>query len=98
VSWDAPDWWAFVLLFLAAYRSWRLIALDAIFDRWRQPVLRRVPEKLHQGVECPFCFGAWFAIGWWLAWIVSHDWATIIATPFALSAAVGIFAAQFDPD
>lgn len=98
MSWDVPDWWAFVLLFLAAYRTWRLLALDAVFDRWRRPILRRVPEKLHEGVECPFCFGFWVGAAWWLFWVASHRWALVAATPFALSAAIGVWTANLDPD
>jgi hypothetical protein len=98
VTWRIPDWWEFVLLFLAAYRFWRLLALDAVIDRWRQPVLRRIPEKLHEGVECPFCFGFWVVAGWWLAWQAWPHWTLVAATPFALSAAVGVFTVRFDPD
>lgn len=98
MSWDVPGWWAFVLLGLAAYRTWRLIALDSVIDRWRQPVLRRVPEKLHEGIVCPFCFGFYFAVAWWLFWLCSHRWSLVAATPWALSAAVGVFTATFDPE
>lgn len=98
MSWDVPGWWPFVLLALAAYRLWRLLALDAVIDRWRQPVLRRVPEKLHQGVECPYCFGAWVAVGWWLAWQIWPHTTLAIAVPFALSAVVGLIGARLDPD
>lgn len=93
-----PNWWAFGMLGLAAYRTWRLLALDSVIDRWRQPILRRIPEKLHEGVVCPFCFGAWNVAAWWLFWLAWAHWTLVIATPWALSAAVGVFAANLDPD
>ena len=98
MNWDIPSWYGFVLLALAAYRTWRLIAEDAILDRIREPVLRRLPKKLEEGMACPFCLGAWIVIGWWLAWTAWHEWTLIVAAPFALSGAVGVFAAHLDPD
>lgn len=98
MSWDVPNWWAFLLLVGAAYRTWRLVALDAVIDRWRQPLLRRIPEKLHEGIECSYCLGFWVGICWWVAWIASHHWTLLVATPLALSASIGIVGARLDPD
>lgn len=98
MNWDYPTWWGFALLVLAAYRVWRLLAVDLIFDRPRRRILRHVPRKFHEGVECPYCFGAWVVAAWWLAWIAWPHWTLIVATPFALSGALGVFAARLDPD
>jgi hypothetical protein len=98
MNWEVPDWWAFTLLFLGAYRMWRLLALDTVIDRWRRPILRRIPQKLHEGVECPFCFGAWVVAAWWVAWLVWPHATLVIAAPLALSAAVGVFTVRLDPD
>lgn len=98
MNWDVPNWWQFVLIVLAGYRVWRLLALDAVFDRWRQPVLRRIPQKLHEGVECPYCFGAWVIAAVWILWIAWSHWTLVISTPFALSGALGLMVANWDPE
>ena len=70
----------------------------AILDRAREPIMRRLPDKAEQGLSCPFCLGAWIALGFWVAWIVWPHWTLMAATPFALSATVGLIAANLDPD
>lgn len=97
MDWDFPTWWGFVVIVLAAYRVWRLIALDSVFDRPRNRVLRRVPEKLHEGVQCPFCLGFWVVVAIWLLWIAWPKWTLIIAAPFALNGALGLLYANADP-
>lgn len=96
-----PDWWATLLLALAAYRSWRLLAQDEITDRPREWVLSRLPgvwgDEARLFVSCPWCLGAWVAIGWWAAWMMWPD-ATLTATvPFVLSSAVGLIVRNLDP-
>lgn len=89
-----PTPWVFVLLALAAYRCWWLVAQDAILNRWRERAFGRRPGLLEEFVGCPFCAGAWIAVGWWSAWYwASPHWVTVAAVPFALSAAVGVFGA-----
>lgn len=97
MTWQYPTWWGFALLVLAAYRTFRLLALDTIFDRPRAQILRRTPEKYREGATCPFCFGAWVTVAWWLAWIAWPHWTLIVATPFAINAVVGLVVARLDP-
>ncbi len=59
------------MLVLAAFRTWRLIAEDTIFDRPRKRFLKALPAGEYW-VTCPWCSGAWVALGWWLAWVASQ--------------------------
>ena len=86
---------------LAAWRTWHLLALDDILDRPRRYVTRlgdwredgdTVPADYRQGIaeflECPYCFGAWIACAWVVAWAVWPEGTWWAALPFAVSAAV----------
>jgi len=92
--------WAFVLIAVASYRVWRLLAEDTILDRprrwalrlgsWRegQPAPEGYRAKVGEFVACPWCMGFWIALAWWGAWQLWPEGAVVPAVPFALSAAV----------
>lgn len=102
MSFDVPDWWAFLLLAAAAFRTWHLLAHDSILDRPRRRVLRISSSWQRQGddpgddyrlewglfLTCPYCFGFWIGLGWVFFWELSHRWAEVVAFPFALSAGI----------
>lgn len=96
MTWTPPGWWAFVLLALAAFRVYRLLAADALLDRPRDWVTARVGEKAELFVVCPWCLGFWVAAGWWLAWAASPHWTVVVAAPFALSAVVALLEVNLD--
>jgi len=82
-----PNWFQAVLLALAAWRTWHLVALDDITDRQRRYVTDG-RDKLLDFIECPYCLGFWFALGWvgfFAAWGTGATWA---ALPFALNTVV----------
>lgn len=97
-----PNWWEFLLLAGASWRIFQLLAHDEILDRPRRWVLNLRPEwkKTGDPVEpeyrlrlalfmvCPYCFGFWIAVAVWLCWQISAHWTDVLATPFALSAAL----------
>jgi Protein of unknown function (DUF1360) len=97
---SVPGVWAFVLIAVASYRVWRLLAEDTILDRPRRWALRlgswqegdQAPEgyraKVGEFVSCPWCMGFWIVLAWWAAWQVWPHGAVVVAVPFALSAAV----------
>lgn len=80
-----PGWYEFVLLGLAAWSTFQLLAYDDILDRPRRYVLRLGSEWQEDGdpvpddyrvkwalfLTCPYCAGFWI----WVAWI-SAFWAT----------------------
>jgi len=92
-----PGSWEFVLLGLAAFRLWRLIAEDTILDRPRGWVTGRVGEYWGTFIVCPWCSGAWLSFAWWLAWVAWPHGVLVASTPLALSAVVGLIAANIDP-
>ena len=96
-----PDALQVVLLALAAWRVWHLIAEDTILDKPRRYVTRlgdwqeegdAYPDDhrfgLREFIECPFCMGFWVSLAWvgfFAAWDTGATWA---ALPFALNAVV----------
>ena len=89
-----PSWYALILLTLAAYRTWRLLAEDTILDRPRSRLIRR--EGVSEFVSCPWCLGFWLAVVWWAAWWAWPHGVLVAAAPFAVSALVGLFALVVD--
>lgn len=99
---SVPGWWDAVLLGLAAWRVFHLVAFDDILDRPRRYVTRLAPgwrqdgdatgddyrDKLAGFIVCPFCLGFWTAVVWWAAWQLWPHATLVAATPFALSAVV----------
>lgn len=97
-----PSAYSLALLAAAAWRTFQLVADDDILDRPRRWALRLgqgwreegdpVPDEYRVNwaafLSCPYCAGFWIAAMWWLAWLAFGDWALLVATPFAISAAV----------
>jgi hypothetical protein len=96
VTWAIPSWWTFLLLALAAWRIWRLLAYDTILDPIRTRLVRT--EKQETFLQCPFCVGFWVALAWWVLWCAWPHWTLVVAVPFALSAVVALVAVNGDPD
>jgi Protein of unknown function (DUF1360) len=108
---NVPDWWEALLLALAAYRVWHLVADDTIFDvprarllrlgNWRvegDPVPAGYRRFLGDFIDCAWCLGFWIALAWWAAWQAWPHATLVAATPFALSAAVGFARSRLDSD
>ncbi len=96
---NVPDWYALVLLGLAAYRTWRLLAEDDITDKARRYVTRLGPKwqqegdpipdgyrfKAMQFINCPWCLGFWAAAAWWGLWQAWGHGTLVAASLAALS-------------
>ncbi len=92
-----PDWYEALLLSVAAWRVFQLLAFDDILDRprlwllrlgkdWRSP--KEYREKAADFLECGYCFGFWVALLWWISWLI-FPYETLVATvPFVLSTGV----------
>lgn len=52
-----------VLIALAAFRLWRLAALDGITETPRERVYTHTPAWVEDLVQCPHCLGSWLAFG-----------------------------------
>jgi hypothetical protein len=107
---NTPGAWQFILLALAAYRVYRLIAEDTILDRPRRwlvrlgsdwqtegdPVPKAYRTKFAAFITCPWCCGAHVSWVIWLCWQWEPHWTLVLCTPFALSAVVGLTAKNLD--
>ena len=72
-----PDWFQFLMLSLAAWRTFRLVSEDDILDRPRAWALRYqgwdgagTPPKGYrvkwgEWITCPYCAGFWISLVWW---------------------------------
>ena len=102
-----PGWWQFLLLALAAYRVWRLLAEDEILDGPRARLLGAAGWRPDHGdppagfryglsgfITCPWCLGFWITVAAWAAWRLAPGLTVEAAVPFALSATVGIVAGR----
>ena len=106
-----PNWYGLVLLSLAAFRTWRLVSEDTIFERPRRYVTG-LPQKWKAGdslpkgyreylaifIECPWCAGFWISLLWWGAFQLWEHGALVVAVPFAISAAVALIAEASSSD
>jgi hypothetical protein len=100
---NVPQWYAVVLLTLASFRTWKLLADDDIMDRARRWVTRLgkwdagpfpddYRQKLAEFINCPWCFGFWISLAWWGAWQWLPHATLVAASVFAISAVVGLIA------
>ena len=103
---DIPNWYELLLLALAAWRVFHLIAHDDILDRPRRYITRLSPswkregdstgeqyrEKLGNFITCPYCSGFYLAVAWWAAWVFFPTETLFVAVPFAINA--GLIGAQ----
>jgi hypothetical protein len=85
---NIPDWWEAVLLSLAAWRVFQLLAEDDLLETPRRYVTDRISDYWQDFLVCPYCLGAWVAVAWWGAWLAWGDSTLVVATPWALSAGV----------
>jgi len=97
----APDPWSFLLLGLAAWRMWKLIASDLILERPVDSALRRLEPAARRTfwrefLACSYCSGTWLALIWWGAWMLWPTGTTIAAVPWALAAVVGLLGTAWD--
>jgi hypothetical protein len=98
------SWWTLVLLGLAAYRIYRLLAMDTLLDTprawlvglggWKegQPVPRGYRHRIAEFLVCAWCLGFWLSLAWWGAWQQWPHGTLVAAAPFAISAVVGLLA------
>ena len=95
-----PDPYEWLLLFGAAYSTWRLVALDTIMERPRMMLLRLLRQDIGGKADafllCPWCSGFWITGGWYvLFWTTSAYVVLVVAAPVASRALLGM-AAKLD--
>lgn len=106
---NGTSWWTYFLLTMAAYRIYRLIAMDTLLDiprawlvglsGWKEgtPPPPGYRQRLAEFLVCPWCLGFWVALGWWGAWQLWPHAILIASVPLALSTGVGLIA-QLDKE
>ena len=95
-----PSPYEAVLLAVAAWRVWHLLAEDTLLDRPRRYITRLgdwqqegdpVPDNhrfgLREFIECPYCLGFHVSLVIYLFWAWQHE-TIYVCIPFALNAAV----------
>ncbi len=96
-----PSWYGLILLILAAWRTFQLLAEDTILERPRRYVTG-LPQRWKDGdalpkgyreyiavfLECPYCAGFWIALAWWGAFQLWEHATLVVAVPLAISAGV----------
>ena len=105
-----PNWYESLLLALAAYRVWRLLAEDVILDRPRAWIVglsdwtagQRTPASYREGlaefITCPACAGFYVSLAWWGAFQLWPHGTVVVAVPFAISTAVIAVASVLSDD
>jgi hypothetical protein len=84
---DLPGPWTFLLLTLAAWRIWHLLAEDELLNRVRDRVAPP-STKRREWIECPYCGGAWIGGAVWLSWTLWPDFSSWFASLWAILAVV----------
>ena len=99
----------FVILALAVFRVWRLVAQDDILQPVRLWILSfgrdssggRLPgfgPALARGIvdflTCPWCFGLWLSVIAYLLARLTWSWSYVPATMLAVSAIVGLLGSR----
>jgi hypothetical protein len=92
-----PDWYELLLLGLAAWRTFQLLAFDDVLDLPRRWLLKlcdwqegetNLPEGYRlewaKFITCPYCLSPYIATLWWGAWQISGKWTDVIASLIAL--------------
>lgn len=107
---NVPNWWALLLLALAAWRTYRLLSEDTILEKPRRWVVNldqdwdeNTGEQPNDGyrlqlatfITCPYCAGFWISLTWWAAWLMWPHATLLASAPLAINAIL-IAAAKLD--
>ena len=106
-----PGWYELLLLSLAAYRIWRFVGEDDLFDRPRRWLVRLGPDWSEEGdpvptdyrvglasfLTCPWCLGFWVSLALWCSYQVWEFGTVIVSVPLAISSLVGFLRSRLDP-
>jgi uncharacterized protein DUF1360 len=80
----------FVVVSLAAWRTWHLAAEDDILNRPRRWVVKHGPSWADELIECPYCLGFWISLAYSAAWWAVGDDLRFVVVPLAVAAVVPI--------
>lgn len=83
-----PSPFEFLLLGLAAWRIWHLLAEDGIFDRPRDRLFPEGTYWREELIGCPYCLGFHVSLVVYLFWIWLPTETLYAVLPFSLNAVV----------
>lgn len=91
-----------LLIGLATYRLWRLVAEDNILDGPRDRLYDRVDGPVSRWfadmVSCVWCLGFWIAGGMTATAALAYDWDLLVSlVVWVAASAVAGFAGRLDP-
>lgn len=84
---------------LAAYRLWRLLALDDLpgVAEAREAIYDRAPERWADAIACPWCLGWWCCVAVFAAvWLAGTPLTLPPVQVAAASTVVGLIGANLD--
>lgn len=94
-----PSWWPALLLGIASWRTFHLLAFDDILNPLRNRLVGLPANattrkggvvKLMDFIECPYCLGFWVGLAWWGAWSIWPHGVLIGASAVAIASAAAI--------
>jgi hypothetical protein len=76
-----------VVVGLAAFRLWRLVAVDSLLAPFRAVL----SDRLVSWLSCPWCAGFWVGLAVWAVWrFWRSEWVDASLFVLAVSAVVGL--------
>ena len=57
-------------------------------DEWQKekdPIPEDYRYSWAKFIECPYCFGFWISLSWYVAWLITGDGALVLSVPLAIS-------------
>lgn len=100
-----PGWWPTLLLTMAAYRFWRILAYDTITEEPRRRVLswldREGEEKWAIFLTCPWCAGFWITGAALAVYCITFGWigtTSFLTHWLAMSLGVGLIGTRVDTE
>lgn len=85
-----PNLFLIVLAIFATYRLAELVAIDVLFQPFRNYLGKHVTIGKHNAwwwvaelINCPYCLGIWFALP--LAFLCATEWQYVLLSWFAIA-------------
>lgn len=91
IGWDDMPW----VVKARAKLTGEHVHYDTTVNR-DNPIYRYTRPTIHHLINCPYCIGFWLSIVAYLAWRFEPTVTLYALAPFALSAAVGLIAKNWD--
>lgn len=108
---NVSDEFEIILVAIAAWRTFNLIAFDKVLNQPRQWLVKlgwdwkegdEIPEQYKLDwayfLTCPYCAGFWISFVWWVAWLIAPHPVAIFAVLFFFATTVVALAKPLTPE